>query len=371
MKTGIKKTLRYLALALGVVIVALSGFLALAYARSSNECVDGKPPAPRTPIRAIVYCEYGSSEVLKLATVEKPVPADSQVLVRVRAASVNPLDWHYMRGTPYLMRLDGGLKKPKVIRMGVDFAGVVEAVGSKVKHFKPGDEVFGARTGAFGEYITIWEERIGRKPANVTFEQMAATPVSALTALQALRDQGELKPGDKVLINGASGGVGTFAVQLAKSMGAQVTGVCSTRNVELVKSLGADHVIDYKKDDISKRPERYDVIIDNVGNHSLSTMRDLLTENGRYVMVGGQSGKWLDPLPRAAHAALKTKLGGQPMRFFISQSNRQDYELLAAMLQSGKLRPVIDRTYPLAQTPAAVAYVEQGHARAKVIVTID
>src|SRR5207248_2820687 len=240
-------------------------------------------------MKAIVYHNYGSPDVLRLEEIEKPVPNDNQVLVRVRAASVNPLDWHYIEGTPYIVRiLDSGVLKPKVERLGVDYSGTVEAVGKNVMQFKPGDEVFGGRTGAFAEYVCVLADRaVVLKPTNITFEQAASVPVAGITALQGLRDKGKVQPGQKVLINGASGGVGTFAVQIAKSLGADVTGVCSTRNVDLVKSLGADHVIDYTKEDFTKSAERYDVMLDNVGNRSLSECKGVLTPTGKYVLVGG------------------------------------------------------------------------------------
>src|SRR5262244_760933 len=264
-------------------------------------------PSPTTAqrMKAIVYDNYGPPEVLRLEEIEKPVPNGDQVLIRVRAASANPLDWHYMEGTPYVVRLMGfGLLRPKVKQLGVDFAGTIEAVGKNVTQFKPGDDVFGARTGAFAEYLCAPADRLVLKTANLTFEQAAALPVAATTALQGLRDKGKIQAGQKVLINGASGGVGTFAVQIAKSFGANVTGVCSTRNVEMVRSLGADQVIDYTKEDFTKSGQRYDVMLDNVGNRSLSECRSVLNPQGKYVMIGGESGRWLDPLPRMIAARM-------------------------------------------------------------------
>src|SRR6266516_3957560 len=271
----------------GLIVLALVIWFEIAYWTSSNEC-DRKTAAPSNPMRAIVYCDYGLTN-LKLEDVEKPVTNDDQVLVKVRAASVNPYDWHFIEGTPYIMRAMGvGLRKPKDTRLGVDFAGTVEAVGKNVTQFKPGDEVFGGRGGAFAEYVCPRANRaVALKPANLTFEQAASVNIAGITALQALRDKGKVQPGQKVLINGASGGVGTFAVQIAKSLGADVTGVCSTRNVDLVRSLGADHVIDYTKEDFAKGAERYDVILDNVANHSLSECKRVLTPKGKYVMIGG------------------------------------------------------------------------------------
>jgi NADPH:quinone reductase-like Zn-dependent oxidoreductase len=355
------------ALSLLLVVGAL-----LAYWTSDNDCGEPVTAAPRDPMRAVVYCEYGSPDVLALKNLEKPVPGDSQVLVRVRAAAVNPLDWHYMRGSPYVARLAMGVRKPKVTRMGVDFAGTVEAVGKDVTRFRVGDRVFGGRTGAFAQYVTIGENRaVVRMPANVTFEQAAAVPVAALTALQAVRDQARIRPGQRVLVNGASGGVGTFAVQIAKALGAHVTGVCSTRNVEMVRSIGADRVIDYTREDFTRGAERYDVVIDNVGNHSLSDLRGVLKREGKYVMVGGPSGGWIDPFPRVLQAVLISSFASQDMRFFVSELNQKDLTVLRDLMEAGKVTPVIDRRYPLSEIEAAVGYLETGRARGKVIVTMD
>ena len=366
------RTLKRLALwTAGAIFLALLALL-IAYWTSSNDCDEHKTVASASRMKAITYCDYGSPEVLKLRDVDKPVPAEDQVLVRVRAASVNPLDWHYIRGEPYFMRFGAGLRKPKVTRLGVDFAGTVEAVGKNVKRFKPGDEVFGGRTGAFGEYVTVREDRaIALKPANVTFEQAASVPVAAITALQALRDKGKVRPGQKVLVNGASGGVGTFAVQIAKTLGAEVTGVCSTRNVEMVRSIGADHVIDYTKDDFTNRPERYDVVVDNVGNHSLLANKRVLNPTGKYVMVGGPPGRWIDPIPRALSAIVLSRFVSQDIRLFLAELNHADLDLLRDLMQSGKIKPVIDRKYPLSQLPEAIRYLEAGHARGKVVIVLD
>jgi NADPH:quinone reductase-like Zn-dependent oxidoreductase len=264
-----------------------------------------------------------------------------------------------------------GLRKPGEIRLGVDFAGTVESVGRAVTKFKPGDDVFGARTGAFAEYVTVREARAVLKPVNVTFEQAAAVPVAAITALQGVRDQAGVRAGQKVLVNGASGGVGTFAVQIAKSLGAEVTGVCSGRNVDLVRSIGADHVIDYTQNDFTKGVERYDVIIDNVGNHSLSDLRRVLAPEGKYVMIGGRSGRWIAPFPRVLALLATDRLTRQDLRFFISQLNERDLMVLRDLMQSGKVRPVIDRRYPLSAVSKAIEYLETGRARGKVIITID
>ena len=355
----------------GAITLALLALL-VAYWTSSNTCSDRKTAAQGNQMKAIVYCDYGSPDVLKVEDIEKPAPGDDQVLVRVRAASVNPLDWHYMRGTPYFMRLGAGLRKPKVTRLGVDFAGTVEAVGRNVNRFKPGDEVFGGRTGAFAQYVLVREDRaVALKPANLTFEQAASVGVAAITALQGLRDKGQIQPGQKVLINGASGGVGTFAVQIAKSLGADVTGVCSTRNVDMVRSIGADHVIDYTKEDFTKSAERYDLILDNVGNHSLLESRRVLNPKGKYIMVGGPAGRWIDPLPRAISALVLSRFVSQDIRLFLADLNQADLNILRDLMQAGKVTPVIDRRYRLTDVPEAIRYLEQGHARGKVVITLE
>ena len=355
----------------GAITLALLALL-VAYWTSSNTCSDRKTAAQGNQMKAIVYCDYGSPDVLKVEDIEKPAPGDDQVLVRVRAASVNPLDWHYMRGTPYFMRLGAGLRKPKVTRLGVDFAGTVEAVGRNVNRFKPGDEVFGGRTGAFAQYVLVREDRaVALKPANLTFEQAASVGVAAITALQGLRDKGQIQPGQKVLINGASGGVGTFAVQIAKSFGAEVTGVCSTRNVNMVRSIGADRVIDYTKEDFTKGAERYDLILDNVGNHSLLESRRALKPKGKYIMVGGPSGRWIDPLPRALNALVLSRFVSQDIRMFLAELNKEDLTILRDLMQAGKVKPVIDRQYRLTEVPEAIRYLEAGHARGKVVITLQ
>jgi NADPH:quinone reductase-like Zn-dependent oxidoreductase len=356
----------------GAVLLTLLLVALLAYWTSGNSCGDPHTAAPRNPVKAIVYCDYGSPDVLRLEDVEKPVPDSDQVLIRVRAAAVNPLDWHYMRGTPFIGRIAMGLRKPSITRLGVDFAGVVESVGRDVTLFKPGDEVFGGRTGAFAQYVTVGEDRaLQRKPAALTFEEAAAVPVAAITALQALRDQGKVQSGQKVLINGASGGVGTFAVQIAKSLGADVTGVCGTSNVAMVRSIGADQVIDYTKEDFTQGAERYDVIIDMVGNHSLSELRRVLKPEGKYVMVGGPAGRWIDPLPRALRALLFSWFVSQDMHMFVAELNKTDLTILRDLIQAGKVTPVIDRRYSLSEAPAAIRYLELGHARGKVVITVD
>lgn len=322
-------------------------------------------------MKAITYRCYGSPEVLELADVEIPTPGETEVLVRVKAASVNPLDWHYMRGSPYFMRLGTGIGTPDDTRLGVDFAGIVEAVGTGVTKFSPGDEVFGARTGAFAEYVLIPEDRaMVRKPPELSFEQAAAMPIAALTALQALRDKGELQAGQKVLINGASGGVGTFAVQIAKATGAEVHGVCSTRNVELVKSLGADRVWDYKTEDYTQSEERYDLIVDMVSNHSLSKNRRVLNPEGRLVIVGGPSGDWITPLKRPLGAMILAPFVDQQIIVLLARLRQDDLADLATMAASGKVTPVIDRRYSLQEVPAAIRYSEEGRARGKILIEL-
>jgi NADPH:quinone reductase-like Zn-dependent oxidoreductase len=334
-------------------------------------------PAPEVPhetelMKAISYHCYGATDVLEYADVEKPTPADDEVLVKVHAAAVNPLDWHYMRGSPYVMRLGSGLGAPKNSRMGVDFAGTVEAVGKAVRRFKPGDEVLGGRTGAFAEYVIIPEDRaLVLKPSNVTFEQAASVPIAAVTALQALRDKGKLKPGQKVLINGASGGVGTFAVQIAKSLGAEVTGVCSTRNVEMVRSIGADHVFDYTREDYTESGEHYDIIIDNVGNHSLLANRRVLNPDGVLVIIGGASGDWLGPLMRPIRALMLSPFVSQEFVMILAQLKQEDLTILSELMQAGEVTPVIDRRFRLSEVPAAIRYSEEGHARGKIIIDLE
>ena len=369
-----KRILKWLFRIVLVLLVLAFLFVFVAYWRSTNDC--GKTAAPTNPMKAIIYCDYGVAN-LKLQDIEKPTPADDQLLVRVHAASVNPYDWHFVEGTPKIIRLiaDTGLRKPKDTRLGVDFAGTIEAVGKNVTQFKPGDEVFGGRGGAFAEYVCPRATRaVALKPANVTFEQAASVNIAGITALQAVRDRGKVQPGQKVLINGASGGVGTFAVQIAKSFGAEVTGVCSTRNIDLVKSLGADHVIDYTKEDFTKSGGRYDVMLDNVGNHTLSECKSVLTPKGKYVLIGGGGASeqgLVGGLGKALWAAVYAKFVDQQMGMMMADANHNDLTILADMMQSGKLKAVIDRTYKLDQVPDAIRYVEQGHARGKVVITVE
>ena len=331
-------------------------------------------PTAASRMKAYVYRDFGSPDVLRLEEVEKPVPNDNQLLIRVRGVSVNPLDWHYMEGTPYLGRLfEFGILKPANIRLGVDYAGTVEAVGKDVTQFKPGDEVYGNRFGAFAEYICATDKALALKPANLTFEQAAAIPVAAVTALQGLRDKGKLQAGQKVLINGASGGVGTFAVQLAKTMGAEVTGVCSGRNVELVRSLGADHVIDYTKEDFTKSGQRYDLIIDNVGNRSVLECTRVLTPQGKLVMIGGggpEDQGFIGPLINPLKMLFVKPFVSQEVGSMLAQMNQKDLTILADLIQNGKVTPVIDKTYPFSGLPEAMRYLETGRARGKVVVTV-
>src|SRR5215467_9959702 len=323
--------LRYKILS-AIVLLLAAGVLTLALAMSHTAACSAAPPLPAgsTLMKGVVRRCYGSPDVLSFEDRAKPTPADDEVLVRVHAASVNPLDWHYVEGTPYLVRMDRGFGKPDDPRVGVDFAGTVEAVGKSVRRFKPGDEVFGGKLGAFAQYLTVREERaIALKPANVSFEQAASVPIAALTALQALRDKGHVKTGQKVLINGASGGVGTFAVQIAKSYGAEVTGVCSTKNVELVRSLGADHVIDYTREDFTKSRQRYDVILDNVLNHSPKAAARLLAPDGVLIPNSlGNTGGLLAGLPRMARAMLMGK-GATNVKFVTLAVNRENLTALA------------------------------------------
>jgi len=366
----IKRVLKWSA---SVIILALVVWFFIAYWTSTNECYRNAGP-PNNPMKAIVHCEYGSPDVLKVEDVEKPVPDDNQLLVRVRAASLNPLDLT-IRG-PWLIRPILGMRKPKDPRLGVDYAGTVETVGKNVTQFKPGDEVFGGKDGALADYVCCLADRgVVLKPGNMTFEQAASVPVAALTALQGLRDKGKIQPGQKLLINGASGGVGTFAVQIAKSFGTEVTGVCSTRNVDLVRSIGADHVIDYTKEDFTKTNQRYDLIFDLVGNHSFSERRRILNPNGICVMAGIGGAGWHDGfatrLLGEINAYVRSRFVSQKFIAYIAQFNKKDMMVLADLMQSGKMTPVIDRTYKLNETADALRYLEQGHARGKVVITVQ
>jgi NADPH:quinone reductase-like Zn-dependent oxidoreductase len=352
-------------LALGIVSLAV----ALSY---DSPCGAPEPlPEGAERMKAIVYRCYGSPDVLKIEEVAKPTVADDRVLVKVHAAGVNPFEWHLMRGSPYIMRMSSGLGAPKDTRLGVDFAGTVEAVGKNVTRFKLGDEVFGGRSGALAEYVAVREEgALALKPPNLTFEQAASMPIAAITALQGLRDKGRIRPGQKILINGASGGVGTFAVQIAKSFGAEVTGVCSTRNVDLVRSIGADHVIDYTQENFTEREERYDLILDNVGNHGLLKLRRVLEPNGIVAIIGGPKGDWIGPLSGLLQAAILSPFVDEELSMLLADMNQDDLNALGDLVRAGKVTPVIDRRYTLSEVPAAIEYLEKGHARGKVVINV-
>src|SRR6266850_4252187 len=366
----VKRVLKWSA---GVIFLALVLWLFIAYWTSTNDC-DRNAAAPSNPMKAIMNCEYGVDN-LQLRELEKPTPNDNEVLVRVRAASINPVDGHMMRGS-WLMRPMSGMRKPKNTRFGTDYSGMVEAIGKDVTNFKPGDEVFGAKNGAVADYICVKADRATvMKPNNVTFEQAGSVAVAGLTALQGLRDKGHIQAGQKVLINGASGGVGTFAVQIAKAFGAEVTGVCSTRNIDLVKSTGADHAIDYTKEDFTKTDQHYDMIYDLVGNHSFSERRNILKPNGICVLagVGGAGlhpGMWGRVLGNFA-TVFKSKFTSQKFVFYIAKLTKDDLNVLRDLMQSGKVAPVIDRTYKVSDTQAAVRYLEEGHAHGKVVIVIE
>ena len=363
---------KVLGITLAVVAVILVT-LALLVSHDSPCSAGPVIPAGTQSMHAMVYRCYGTPDVVKLERIAKPDLADDRLLIRVHAASVNPLDWHYVQGKPYIMRGMAGFGAPKDIRLGVDFAGTVEAVGKNVARFKPGDEVYGGADGAFAEYVTAREKgSVALKPSNLTFEQAAGVPIAAITALQALRDKGKVQPGQKVLINGASGGVGTFAVQIAKALGADVTGVCSTKNLAMVQSIGADHVIDYTREDFTRSSQHYDVIVDTVGSHSLSDYRRVLNSQGALVLVGGPSdGPWIGSLSGAIKAMMVAPFVSQKMGFFLAHLNHEDLEVLRNLMQAGKVTPVIDRHYTLPETPAAIRYLEAGHARGKVIITLE
>ena len=354
-----------------VLVLAAAG---LAVTLSYTEAC-GPPASTRMPedgYTAVIHRCYGSPDNMEFVTLDKPVPTGKEILVRVRAAAVNPLDWHYLRGEPYFMRLDSGIGVPVDNRMGVDFAGVVEAVGGDVTNFHPGDRVFGGTGGAFAEYVVVPEDRmIVPIPEGVSFGDAASLPVAAVTALQALRDKGRLEAGHKVLINGASGGVGTFAVQLASTMGAEVHGVCSTRNVELVRSLGADRVFDYRNEDYTQSGEQYDLIVDMVGNHSVGKNQRVLAPDGRLVIVGGPKGKWIAPLKRPLGAMLRSLVASQDLSMMISELRRDDLAELAGLVASGEVHPVLDHSFPLNEAADAIRYSETGRARGKILIRME
>ena len=357
---------------IGLLLVAAVAALAIAISYEADCEAPPQVAAGGETMQAIAYRCYGSPDVLALETVPKPVPGETEILVRVRAAGVNPLDWHYMRGSPYVMRLASGIGRPGDSRLGVDFAGVVESTGAKVTRFRPGDAVFGGGWGSFAEYLLVDEDQaVVAKPDNISFAEAAAVPVAGITALQALRDKGGVEAGDKVLINGASGGVGPFAVQIARHLGAEVTGVCSARNADMVRELGADRVLDYREVSYLDLDDRYDVIVDNVGNYGLLENRRVMQPDGTMVLVGGPSGDWIGPLIRPLSAVVINPFVDEEFAPFISRFNVADIQLLADLLASGAIRPVIDRRYTLDELPDAIRYSEEGHARAKIIVEMD
>ena len=322
-------------------------------------------------MKAMVYDRYGSPDVLELRDVERPDVTDDGVLVRVQAASVNPVDWHMLTGAPYLVRMEAGLRKPKREGLGVDFAGTVEAVGGSITEFQPGDEVFGARNGALAEYVCV-RKAVAHKPENVTVEQAAAAPVAAISALQGLRDKGRIQAGQQVLINGASGGVGTFAVQIAKSFGAEVTGVCSTRNVEIARSIGADHVIDYTQEDFTRNGRRYDLVLDIAGNRSWSELERVLSKRAAVVVVGGpKTNRFVGPLGQALKLRLASLGGSRRVAApFLAKMNKEDMAVLQNLLAEGKVTPVIDRRYELSEVPEALSYLGEGHAQGKIVINV-
>jgi NADPH:quinone reductase-like Zn-dependent oxidoreductase len=354
-----------------VIVVALAS---VAFVLSYDS-----PPGPApilasdtTRMKAIVYRQYGSPDVLKLEEVAKPTPAHNELLIKVRAASINPLDWHRLRGTPYVVRVLVGIGRPKFTRLGVDFSGTVESVGADIRLFKVGDEIFGTADGTLAAYATSTEVGLAMKPANVTFQQAASVPIAGLTALQGLRDAGRIRPGWKVLINGASGGVGTFAVQIAKAFGTEVTGVCSTRNVQMVRSIGADHVIDYTAEDYTKGTVRYDLIFDTVGNHSLLDERHVLTPHGTIAIVGAPSNDpWLGLLGFLKGYFVSPFVSQRIVNFLTDANKTDDLNTLRDLMQSGKVTPVIDRQYSLSEAPAAIRYLETGHAHGKLIINLE
>jgi len=363
-----KRILKYGVL---VVLVLLFAWFQFAYWTSTNDCQQSIPLGGER-MKAIKFCEYGAPDVLKLEEIEKPVPKDNELLVRVRAASLNFIDAGVVHG-PSVLRFVTGLRKPKFTGFGRDFAGVIEATGTDVTEFRPGDEVFGLRWGALAEYVCARKDRIALKPANVTFEQAGAAGLAGLTALQGLQ-KGKIHAGQKVLINGASGGVGTFAVEIAKAFDTEVTAVCSTRNVEMARMLGADHVIDYTKEDFTKREERYDLLFDNVNNHSFSERRRLLKPGGICVLAGiGSAGLHKGQLGRIAGnftAAWRSRFVDQKFESYVTKSNQADLKFLSDLMTEGKVTPFVEKTYPLNQTADALRYFEEGHARGKLVIKI-
>jgi NADPH:quinone reductase-like Zn-dependent oxidoreductase len=322
-------------------------------------------------MKAVVYHSYGGGEVLRCEDVEKPSPKDEEVLIRVRAAAANPMDCHFMAGT-YIMRPMTGLRKPKLTRPGVDLAGEVEAVGRNVTRFQPGDAVFGVARGAFAEYVCAKESKLVLKPSNLTFEQAASIPVAGSTALQGLRDKAGIQKGQKVLINGAAGGVGTFAVQIARSFGADVTGVCSTSGMDLVRSIGADHVVDYTQDDITRSAERHDAILDCAGSHPLSAWRRIMTSKATFLPIGAKpGGRWIGMLPQLLKLFISSRFVSQNVVFFVAKVTTDDLTVLKELIEANAVTPVIDRCYMLHEAGAAIDHLEHGHPRGKVVITVS
>jgi NADPH:quinone reductase-like Zn-dependent oxidoreductase len=360
---------------IGAGALLVIGIAALAITISwTSPCADPPPVAAGTPtMRAVTQRCYGEpAAVLRVENIERPEPGDSEVLIKVHVASVNPLEWHFTTGKPYLVRAVKGIGAPTRQRVGYDVAGTVVAVGANVTRFKPGDEVFGGVRGALAEYVIAAENGdLAIKPASVSFEQVAALPIAAVTALQALRDHGHVTAGQKVLINGGSGGVGTYAVQLAKHFGAEVTAVCSTRNVALVRSIGADRVIDYTREDFTTGPEQYDLLVDTVGNHGILDLKDVVKPGGRIVGVGGpKDGNWLGPILHGGKRKLAGIFIDQEAMGFIASVKSDDLEFLAGLLRDGRMTSVIDRRYGLEQTPRALDYIGSRRARGKVLVNL-
>jgi NADPH:quinone reductase-like Zn-dependent oxidoreductase len=348
------------------LVVATNGPAALESAKDS----ESTERARKNSMKAILQNAYGSPAQLELRDVALPVLTDEQLLIRVHASSVNPAEWYRVMG-PWFARLGEGLRRPKTSRIGADLAGVVEAVGRDVKEFRPGDEVFGTSGASWAEYAPAREVRLVRKPANVSFEEAAAVPIAALTALQALRDKGQVQPGQKVLINGASGGVGTFAVQIAKAFGADVTAVCRTRNVDMVRSLGADRVVDYTQENFTRRGERHELMLDVCGSRRFREVRRVLTPDATIVVVGARmKARGLGPLPRIAAMRLASIGRSQTVTFFLARITKEDLALMAELLAAGKVKPVIDRRYELSRVPEALDYLGEGHARGKIVITV-
>src|SRR6266566_687884 len=365
----IKRALKWSPL---TIVLLLFAWFQFAYWTSTNDCGRSIPAAAER-MKAIRFCEYGSPDVLKLEEVEKPVPKDNELLARVRAAALNAIDVGIVRG-PLLGRLFFGLRKPVFTGFARDFAGVVEAAGNNVTEFKPGDEVFGLKGGAVAEYLCARKDRVVLKPANITFEQAGAVPLAGLTALQGLKT-GKIHAGQKVLINGASGGVGTFALQIAKAFDTQVTAVCSTRNVEMARSLGADHVIDYTEEDFTKREERYDLLFDNVSNHSMAERRRILNPDGICVLAGigsaGPTQELLGRIVRGLGAGLWSRFTDHKFAQYTTRMDEADLKFLSDLMAQGKVKPFVEKTYPITETAEALRYFEQGHARGKIVITVE